>query len=461
MEHIHFIGIGGTGLSAIAIVLLEQGYKVSGSDLMESPLSAAVEQAGGKVYIGHQAENIHGADIVIRSSAVPADNVEVQAALAEDLPVYRRSEYLGFLMEGKNTIAVAGTHGKTTTSSMIAWILTALGEDPSYIIGGVVANLGRNAKAGSGDDFVIEADEYDHMFLGLNPSLAVITNVEYDHPDIFPTEESFQEAFREFVGKLASSGTLILCAEDPGALQLEHELLPDQKKILYGFDESRCDYFARNIHPSIHGGVEFEIGLKSDRDSDPVPLSLRIPGKHNVLNATAAFAVADQLELDRDKIAESLGDFQGSGRRFEIRGEFQGIVLVDDYAHHPTEIKATLSAARASYPERRIWAVWQPHTYTRTKTLSTGFAKAFSDADRVIVLNVYAAREERPVDFDMKELVKKIKKEEVVFISEIEDAVDHLSEELSPGDLLLVFTAGDAIKITDSLERILAVKAAQ
>ena len=461
MEHIHFIGIGGTGLSAIAIVLLEQGYKVSGSDMMESPLSDAVEKAGGKVYIGHQAKNILGADVVIRSSAVPEDNVEVQAALAENLPVYKRSECLGFLMEGKNTIAVAGTHGKTTTSSMITWILTALGRDPSFIIGGVVANLDTNARAGNGEDFVIEADEYDHMFLGLDPSLAVVTNVEHDHPDLFPTEESFMEAFREFVGKLESNGVLILCSEDPGALILGKELLPSQKKVLYGFDPSGNDYFAQNVQPSPQGGIEFEIGLSSGTDIGPIPISLKIPGKHNVLNALGAFAAADQLGLDRKKIAAALTDFRGSGRRFEIRGEYQGIILVDDYAHHPTEIKATLAAAKSSYPERRIWAVWQPHTYTRTKTLFSGFSNAFSDADRVVVLDVYAAREKKPDDFNIKELVKKIKNKDVSYIPEIKDAAEYLLVELSPGDLLLVFTAGDAIEITDTLERTLAAKAAQ
>jgi UDP-N-acetylmuramate--alanine ligase len=461
MEHIHFIGIGGTGLSAIAIVLLEQGYKVSGSDLTESPLSIAVEKAGGEVFIGHQAKNILGADIVIRSSAVPEDNVEVQAALAENLPVYKRSEYLGFLMEEKNTIAVAGTHGKTTTSSMITWILTALGRDPSFIIGGVVTNLGTNARAGDGDDFVIEADEYDHMFLGLEPSLAVITNVEHDHPDLFPTEKSFMEAFKGFVGKLESDGTLILCAEDPGALKLGQELLPDQKKVLYGLSEVGNDYFAKNIQPSSQGGVEFDLFPNSGADVGPIPISLRIPGKHNVLNALGAFAAVDQLGLDRMKIASALTDFQGSGRRFEIRGEYLGIVLVDDYAHHPTEIKATLSAAKSSYPERRIWAVWQPHTYSRTKALYSDFSAAFSKADRVVVLDVYAAREQKPDDFDIKDLVKTIKKKDTQHIPEIKDAVEYLLKELSPGDLLLVFTAGDAIEINVSLEKILAAEAAQ
>jgi UDP-N-acetylmuramate--alanine ligase len=461
MEHIHFIGIGGTGLSAIAIVLLEQGYKVSGSDLVQSPLSDAVVEAGGKVYIGHQAENIHGADVVIRSSAVPEDNVEVQAALDENLPVYRRSEYLGPLMEGKNTIAVAGTHGKTTTSSMITWILSSTGKDPSFIIGGVVANLGTNARAGDGEDFVIEADEYDHMFLGLNPSLAVITNVEYDHPDLFLTEESFYEAFQDFVNKLISNGILILCAEDSGALSLQDELKSDQKRILYGFDESRDDYFAKNIQPTPQGGIQFEIGRASENGLDPIPVTLLIPGKHNVLNALGAFAAGNQLGIAPEKIAAALSDFQGSGRRFEIRGEYHGIILIDDYAHHPTEIEATLAAARSSYPDRRIWAVWQPHTYSRTKTLSTGFSKSFSGADRVIVLDVYAAREEKPQDFELEDLVDSIENDAVEYIPELTSAIEYLITELSPGDLLLVFTAGDAIEITDALERTYAAKAAQ
>ena len=456
MEHIHFIGIGGTGLSAIAKVLLEQGYKVSGSDLTASPLSEAVEMAGGKVYLGHQAENIHGADIVVRSSAVPEANIEVQAAKASKVPVLKRAEFMECLLEGKEVTAVAGSHGKTTTTSMITWILSALDKDPSFIVGGVVANLMTNAHAGEGSDFVIEADEYDYMFLGLSPSRAVITNVEHDHPDIFPTEESFQQAFRDFVNKLKPDGILFLCGEDPSALQLKKEMKPGQQLVIYGFEGPDRDYIARNLQTTNNAGIDFEVVSVSDQESDPLPITLQVPGEHNVLNALAAFAVADGMDLPREEISRALADFKGSERRFDIRGEYKGILLIDDYAHHPTEIKATLSAAREAYPDRRIWAVWQPHTYSRTQTLFSGFSEAFFDADQVIVLDVYAAREKKPEGFSAADLVKKIKGINVNFLPEKEQALDYLSKELSAGDLLLIFTAGDAIEINHQLEQILS-----
>jgi UDP-N-acetylmuramate--alanine ligase len=356
-------------------------------------------------------------------------------------------------MEGKHVIAVAGSHGKTTTTSMIAWLLTALQQDPSFIVGGVITNLESNARAGSGDDFVIEADEYDHMFLGLKPALAVVTNVEHDHPDLFPTAESFQQAFRDFVSNLEGDGTLILCGEDIGALQLQEHLKPDQKIIIYGFEGPGMDYFAKNLQPNQRGGVDFEMMIDPTKDSDPVLISLKIPGYHNVLNSLAAFAVVDQMGLDRKKVIDALGEFSGSERRFDIRGEFKGVILVDDYAHHPTEIRTTLAAARTTYPDRRIWAVWQPHTYSRIQTLFSDFTNAFFDADHVIVLDVYAAREKKPKDFSLNKLIKEINNREVDFISDKEDAAQFLLKELLPGDLLLVFTAGDAIAINEELER--------
>jgi len=453
MEHFHFVGIGGTGLSAIAKVLLEQGYKVSGSDLAGSSLSDMVKESGGIVYIGHQAEHIQGADIVIRSSAVPDSNVEVQAASDSGIPVLKRSEFLGRLMEDKNVIAIAGSHGKTTTTSMVAWILTALEKEPSYIVGGVAANLETNASAGTGDDFVIEADEYDYMFLGLNPTIALVTNVEHDHPDIFPTAEKFEKAFREFIGRLNKDGTLILCGDDPGALQLKGEIKSKQKLFVYGFEGSGFDYSAQNVHTNLQGGVDFEIVVTNNGDQESVQISLQIPGDHNVLNSIGAFAIADQIGLDKKKIAVALGNFIGSERRFDIRGDFQGVTLIDDYAHHPTEIMATLKAAQTIYPDRRIWAVWQPHTYSRTVTLFTGFSKAFSGADKTIVLDVFAAREEKPEDFNIKDLVNAIENSDARFIPEKDQAAAYLMQELSPGDVLLVFTAGDAIEINDELER--------
>jgi UDP-N-acetylmuramate--alanine ligase len=299
---------------------------------------------------------------------------------------------------------------------------------------------------------VIEADEYDYMFLGLKPEWAVITNVEYDHPDLFPTKESFQKAFRSFVERLSPGGTLFLCGEDPGAMELSDLLIEKQKMVVYGFQSPDRMYVARNVHLKSAGGVEFEILKQTEPDWDPIIISLQIPGNHNVLNGLAAFAVADQLGLDRTQISLALSLFQGSERRFDIRGEYQEIILVDDYAHHPTEIKATLSAARSAYPTRRIWAVWQPHTYTRTETLFSGFKEAFPSADRVIVLDVYPAREKKPEGFEMAALTQKIAHPDVVFLPEIEQVVHYLIGELSAGDLLLVFTAGNAIEINQKLE---------
>jgi UDP-N-acetylmuramate--alanine ligase len=458
MEHIHFIGIGGTGLSAIAKVLLELGYQVSGSDLTISPLFEGVKASGAVVFQGHRAENIQGADLIVRSSAIPDENPEVQAALAAGIPVLKRSEFLGRLLEGKKVLAIAGSHGKTTTTSMLSWVLSSLGLDPSFIVGGVVANLGTNARAGKGKYFVIEADEYDHMFLGLNPDLALVTNVEHDHPDIFPTEKSFREAFQAFVGKLRPGGTLILCGEDPGASSLAAVLQKDQTLITYGFEEHDRDYSASKIRTLPGGGSEFEIAVHDTRGISPIKICLQIPGKHNVLNATGAFAAGDQLGLDRSEIARTLGEFKGSERRFEIRGDFQGITLIDDYAHHPTEIRTTLAAARSVFPDRRILGIWQPHTYSRTQTLRDGFTEAFTDGDQIIVLDVYAAREKEPSDFSITGLVEAIKGVPAIHLPGRNEVIEYLKKELLPGDVLLIFSAGDAIEINQELESYLSAQ---
>jgi UDP-N-acetylmuramate--alanine ligase len=459
MEHIHFIGIGGTGLSAIATVLLEQGYTVSGSDLTESNLFEAVQKAGGTVTLGHMAENISGADLVVRSSAIPENNVEVQAAIEAEIPVLKRSEFMGRMMADKEVLAVAGSHGKTTTTSMLVWILSSLGMDPSFIVGGVVRNLGTNARSGQGKQFVIEADEYDYMFWGLNPDRAVITNVEHDHPDIFPTPQSFDEAFEGFVKNLKPDGSLVLCGDDPGALRLKKLLSADQKLVIYGSSGNELDYSAENLRVNLNAGTDFEIRIKTNGQESTLPVSLQIPGEHNVLNALAAFVVADGLGLDRQEIARVLGEFQGSERRFDIRGEYQGVLIVDDYAHHPTEIMKTLQAARDAYPTRRIWAVWQPHTYSRTITLFDKFCGSFEKADRVVVLDVYPARESKPEGFRISDLVSSIKHDRVQHVPGIEQAVELLKFELQPADLLLVFTAGDAIEINQQIEKHLSAQA--
>jgi len=459
MEHIHFIGIGGTGLSAIATVLLEQGYTVSGSDLTESNLFEAVHQAGGTVTLGHMAENISGADLVVRSSAIPENNVEVQAALEAEIPVLKRSEFMGRMMADKEVLAVAGSHGKTTTTSMLVWILSSLGMDPSFIVGGVVRNLGTNARSGQGKQFVIEADEYDYMFWGLNPDRAVITNVEHDHPDIFPTSESFDEAFEGFVKNLKPDGSLVLCGDDPGALRLKKLLSADQNLFIYGSSGNELDYSAENLIVNHNAGTDFDIRIKTNGQESTLPVSLQIPGEHNVLNALAAFVVADGLGLDRQEMARLLGEFQGSERRFDIRGEYQGVLIVDDYAHHPTEIMKTLQAARDAYPTRRIWAVWQPHTYSRTITLFDKFWGVFENADRVVVLDVFPARESKPEGFRISDLVSSIQHDRVQHIPGIEQAVELLKTELQPADLLLVLTAGDAIEINQQIEKHLSAQA--
>ncbi len=454
MDHIHLIGIGGTGLSAIAKVLLERGYQVSGSDLRDSALAASVAAAGAKVMIGHRAENLRGADIVVRSSAVPEDNVEVEAAQQAGIPVLKRADFLSRLLEEKDTIAVAGSHGKTTTTAMIAWMLTALEQDPSFIVGGVVENLGTNARSGAGKLFVIEADEYDYMFLGLEPTLAVVTNVEHDHPDLFPTAEAFFNAFEDFLQRLKPGGKLIYCADDPGAKRLSSQLRQGQKSAAYGVERSGVSYLAKDLILNQHGGYDFTIENLAGSAAVESKVSLQVPGKHNVLNALAAFAAADQLHLSAQQAAQTLAQFKGSERRFDIRGEYDEVVLIDDYGHHPTEIKASLAAARNLYGDRRLWALWQPHTYTRTLAFFEDYQDTFTEADQVVILDVYAAREERPEGFDMAELADRIHHPAVAFQPDLPGAVQHLQAKLERGDVLLVFTAGDAIKVTEELETI-------
>lgn len=456
MTHVHLVGIGGTGLSAIALVLLESGYTVSGSDRQLSPLAMQVQARGAQVIAGHRPENVQGADLVVRSSAVPDDNVEVQAALDAGIPVLKRAEFLGRLMREVHAgtgIAIAGTHGKTTTTAMIAWMLTALGQDPSYIIGGVSTNLGKNAHAGSGSFFVIEADEYDRMFLGLRPQIAVVTNVEHDHPDCYPTPADFRRAFLDFVDRLSPDGTLLACADDPGAdWLLEKAAARGIRCLAYGLDREEYAYLARDLKPENSGGYRFEAFCQASGTISNVPVVLQVPGTHNVKNALAALAVADLLGLPLDAAAQALNEFRGTGRRFEVRAEVAGVVLVDDYAHHPTEIQATLSAARSRYPGRRIWAVWQPHTYSRTRALLPQFLTAFEQADHVLVTPVYAAREEAPRDgFTAAQVAEAILGCPADFVPDLEAAKEYLLANLHSGDVVLVLSAGDADQLNGLL----------
>jgi UDP-N-acetylmuramate--alanine ligase len=448
MTHVHLIGIGGTGLSAIARVLLESGYTVSGSDRSLSPLAQSLQAAGVRVYLGHQPENISGADLVVRSSAISDDNPEVQAARAAGIPVYKRADFLGRLMQNCTGIAVAGTHGKTTTTAMITWMLVALQQDPSYIVGGVLKNLGANAHAGKGSIFVIEADEYDRMFLGLQPQMIVVTNMEHDHPDCYPTPADYALAFRQFCDRLQPDGTVFTCADDPGAQALYRDIAGTRRAYTYGF-AADADYQALNLTLSAQGSAHFDaVHRQSDGSLTKLAsVELHVPGEHNVRNALAAMAVAHQLNLSLAQAARALESFSGTGRRFEVRGEEAGVTVIDDYAHHPTEIRATLAAARARYHNRRIWAVWQPHTYSRTQTLLDAFAASFDDADRVIVTDIYAAREPKQA-FSGADIVRRMEHPAAQFISTLDAVSSYLIHQLQPGDVLIVLSAGDADQIS-------------
>lgn len=444
MKHIHLIGIGGTGLSAIALLLKERGYTVSGSDRVMSPLARNLAEHGVIVYAGHDARNVADADAVVRSSAVPDDNPEVMAAREADIPVFKRSEFLGQLMEGCQGIAIAGTHGKTTTTAMAAWVFTRLGLDPTYIIGGVSKDLGNNAHAGTCDYFIIEADEYDNMFLGLTPHIEVVMSLEHDHPDCFPTRESYNQAFVRFVKRLEYGGTLIACADDKGTLWLaQNHKRDDIRTLLYG-TSPRANYRAENLVPNNCGGFDFRATF---HDAVLADVKLQVPGAHNALNALAVLAIVHAMGLPTDKAAAALNEFSGTGRRFEILGEAKGITVIDDYAHHPTAIRTTLAAARARYPKRRIWAVWQPHTYTRTVSLLEEFTASLMMADQVVITEVYAARE-KGQGFSSAAIVEGMAHPAAYFAPTLEDATQYLLHQLRAGDVLLVLSAGDADQVS-------------
>ncbi len=457
MRRVHFIGIGGTGLSAIAVVLLERGLDVSGSDRHASSVLTRLQQAGARIMFTHHADNIQGADVVVRSSAVSDDNIEVQAAKISGIPVLKRSEFLEQLLADTKTIAVAGSHGKTTTTAMIAWMLHQFSLVPSYIIGSTSINLASNAHAGSGEYFVIEADEYDGMFLGLTPTVAIVTNVEHDHPDCYPTQHSYQVAFRKFVQKIVSNGVLVACQDDPGAAHLASEYSKQGGlSLVYGLNSSNLDYSARDLSLNASGSYDFTMCARDGEETAQV--ALQVPGIHNVRNALAALSVAKILELSLSQSVQALGAFRGTGRRFEVRGEPGGVVVIDDYAHHPSEIRTTLEAARARYGNRRIWAVWQPHTYSRTRMLRTEFCMSFESGDRVIVTEIYAAREEAPKDgFSSLSLVQEMRgyqtmaEKNVDFAASLDEAKSLLQQNLKPGDVVIVLSAGDANHISDDL----------
>jgi UDP-N-acetylmuramate--alanine ligase len=485
-QRIHFVGIGGAGLSAIATVLLEQGYTVSGSDLHASPITERLARLGATIHIGHAALNLGQADLVVVSSAVPAGNPEVNEARRRAVPVLKRAEWLGHMMAHQRGVAVAGTHGKTTTTAMIALILRDAGMDPTFIVGGDIPQLGTNAAAGVSDIFVIEADEYDHTFLGLRPEIAVITVVEWDHPDCYPTPESMQDAFHEFIALLPPDGLLIACGDEPTVVRLLGKIgrLEDWKiekplentkpsnlptLTTYGLDDGN-DWRAFDLRPNARGGYDFSIATSlpifqtskhPTSQSSNLPVhhaSTSIPGAHNVKNALAALIVAHRLGVPFEPATTILANFTGVERRFQIKGEASGVLVVDDYAHHPTEIRATLAGARTRYPDCEIWVLFQPHTYSRTRSFLDDFAAAFAEADHVVVVDIFPARELDDGSVNSRDLVARMSHPDARYIGALEDASHFLSRQLRPGDVLITMGAGDGYRVGEmviaELERV-------
>jgi UDP-N-acetylmuramate--alanine ligase len=442
--HVHFVGIGGAGLSAIARVLMQQGAEVSGSDLVLSPVAEALARDGARVFAGHRAENVSGAEVVVMSSAVPASNVEVQAAQAAGIPVLKRPEFLARMMDGRVGVAVAGTHGKTTTTAMIASVLLQAGRDPTFVVGGVIAGLETNARAGAGPLFVIEADEYDRTFLSLKPTAAVVTNVEHDHPDCYPAFADFRAAFEQFAASVPREGLLAVCWDDAVARELGERRRAEGGAVTsFGLGQG-AELRAEEVRPNFAGGVDF----LATREGEVLGLvRLRVPGAHNASNAMGALAVADFLGVPFRVAREALREFRGVGRRFEIKGEAGGVIVVDDYAHHPTEIRTTLRAARDRFPGRSLWAVWQPHTYSRTVALLADFARAFAAADHVVVLPIYAARETDTLGVSSGDVVAAMQHPDARCARSLDEAVVWLGTELRSGDVVLTLGAGDGYRV--------------
>ncbi len=452
---VHLLGIGGSGLSAIAAVLLDQGMQVSGSDRTLSAAAVALAQRGARICEGQRAENLTTLpaeqlpDVVLISSAIDAANPERAAAEALGLPVVKRSDFLSYLLARRSVIAVAGTHGKSTTTSMIVKLLREVGIVCGYIIGTVLPGYGSGA-AGTSPWFVIEADEYDHMFLGLTPAVAVLTNVEWDHPDCFPTPSSFRRAFMQFVDLVPRHGLIISCGDDEGARQVQaYSASRGPGWITYGLSEG-VDLRATNVIAQPGAGSCAEL---SWWNAPAGTLQVSVPGLHNVRNALAALAVASWCGVPFDVALPPLQAFGGTARRFELKGMAGGVTVLDDYAHHPTEIEATLAAARKRYPSSRIWALFQPHTFSRTRTMLYRMGDSFEHADAVIVTDIYAAREAFDPTVSAAELVASSNHPQIRHVGALADAAATLIDELRPGDVLLTLGAGDGNSVG---ERVLA-----
>jgi len=458
VQRIHFVGIGGVGMSGIAEVLLNLGYEVSGSDMKQSAAVKRLTDLGARVAVGHTAENIDGSDVVVVSTAIDTENPEVQAARDQRVPIIRRAEMLAELMRFRFGIAIAGTHGKTTTTSLVSSVLAGAGLDPTFVIGGKLNSAGSHAKLGAGKYIVAEADESDASFLYLQPMIAVVTNVDADHMQTYGGDFArLKQAFLEFLHHVPFYGLVVACVDDP----VVRELLPEISKpvVTYGFSEDADiraqQWQCRDVQ------CEFKACMP---DGEAIDVKLNMPGQHNVLNALAAIAVAKELGVSSQDIAKVMAEFQGIGRRFQVYGDVAtkagSIVLVDDYGHHPREVAATIQAARDSWPQRRLVLVFQPHRFSRTRDLFEDFTEALSKVDVLLVTEVFAAGEDVISGADGRTLCRSIRSRgqvEPIFVEDVENVPDALNDVLNEGDVLLTCGAGSigalAAKLPEKLRK--------
>jgi UDP-N-acetylmuramate--alanine ligase len=453
VRKVHFVGVGGVGMSGIAEVMNTIGYEVSGSDLTEGAVTEKLKAAGIRIFKGHAAENVSDVDVVVTSSAIPADNPEIKVARARMIPVVPRAEMLAELMRFSNGIAVAGTHGKTTTTSLIASVLAEGGLDPTYVIGGKLNSSASNAKLGSGQYLVAEADESDASFLFLQPMLAVVTNVDADHLSTYGGDfDHLRNAFVEFLHHLPFYGLAIVCVDDENA----RKLLPQITRpvIRYGIEQD-ADICASNIKTT---GLQSRFDVMLPDNDAPLQITLNLPGRHNILNALAAIAVAYELGVDKQAIKTALKNFAGIGRRMQMYGDIDipagRITMVDDYGHHPTEVAATLEAVRSSWPERRLVVVFQPHRYSRTHDLFEDFTSVLADVDVLLISEVYAAGESPVTGADSRSLCAAIRqrgKVNPIFVEDIEEVEKELVSILQDGDVLLTLGAGSIGRVASEL----------
>jgi UDP-N-acetylmuramate--alanine ligase len=486
VPHIHFVGIGGIGMSGLAQALLDAGYPVSGCDRQPSHITDSLAALGATIYAGHSARHLAGTDLLVVSSAIPPDNPDLLEAQRRHVPVVKRAKLLGHLVADRRTIAVAGTHGKTTTTGMIAWVLMRAGRDPTVFAGGELVDLGSNARRGNGIHAVVEADEYDRAFLELAPAIAVITNIEVDHPDMFANLAAVIDAFAAFLDRVEPGGHIIACSDSVLAPHADlRRLLAGRANVTtYGIAGQRpesvegpvdkrqlpADWLAHAIRPDPAGQTFAVSHVKAHGQESVGEFRISLPGLHNVSNALAAIAATSYIGIGTQVIAEALASFRGTRRRFEVKGTAPPpaqpagkavappaapVTVIDDYAHHPTEIRATLAAVRQRYGDRRVWAIFQPHTYSRTRALLDEFAASFADADRVIVTDIYPAREEDTLGVSVADLVDRMRHVGAglvpAHIPSLPAAATYVADQLLPGDIVVTLGAGDVWQVGDAV----------